>query len=263
MKKIIFGISVFTLLLLNSCLVSKKVVFVEDMSPNLQYEMEKIPPLKIQANDRLSIQVGSKNPELAAPFNNESGLYTVDEKGAILSNVVGSDRGYLVDQNGNIEFPILGTLNVEGKSIDEIKNLIKSRLEGDKILNDATVKVELTNLKIIMMGEVGGIGILNVPDGQINLLEAITRSGGLTNNAMTNEVAVIREENGTRKMYLNDIEKVALFESPTFHLKQNDIVYVKPRTAVTTPREDMTWRYIGMFTGLTTLVFTMLAVFKK
>ena len=80
---------------------------------------------------------------------------------------------------------------------------------------------------------------------------------------MTNEVAVIREENGTRKMYLNDIEKVALFESPTFHLKQNDIVYVKPRTAVTTPREDMTWRYIGMFTGLTTLVFTMLAVFKK
>lgn len=258
-----FGVLIITLL--NSCLVSKKVIYLEDMVLGESYNMTPIPEIKIQKFDRISVTVGSKTPELAAPFNESNGLYSVNEKGDLLNVGSGNttNKGYLVDNQGNIEFPILGSLYVENLTVKEIKELIQNRLRDEKLINSASVKVELINLKIMMMGEVAGIGIIDVPDGNINLLEAITRVGGLTNNALVNEIAVIREENGVRKIYYNDIQKVDLFNSPTFHLKQNDIVYVKPKSAVTTPREDMSWRYISMTTGLVTLAFTIFALFQK
>jgi len=80
---------------------------------------------------------------------------------------------------------------------------------------------------------------------------------------LTDAITVIREENGYRKMYTSNIEDVNLFDSPTFYLKQNDIVYVKPKSAVPSPREDLTWRYVGFATGLLTLGVSLLALFNR
>lgn len=265
MRKFITALGIVTVLLsLNACLVSKKVVYVKDMQVDVPYDVATAPPLRIQKNDRLSIQVTAKNPELAVPFNVSGGVYSVTEKGNVdaLRSEVNTERGYLVDQQGLITFPVLGTLKVEGLSLEALKNLIREQLIDRKLISDPVINVELLNLKVMMMGEVSGKGIISAPDGRLTLLEAITRSGGLTNNAMEDEVMVIREENGVRKMYANNIEKTDIFNSPTYYLQQNDIVYVKPKSAETTPREQMTWRYIGLTTGLVSLIVSFWALLK-
>lgn len=257
MKKILFFIGVIALLGLNSCLVSRKIVYLKDLDPTKTYSVTPIPPIRIQKNDRISIQVSAKNIELAAPFNNINGLYSISETGKIGATL--TDRGYLVDQQGNIEFPILGTINVEGMSLDGIRDYLKDQLEKKNLLSSPVIKIELLNLKVLVMGEAGN-NIINAPDGRLTLIEAITQSGGLTNNAATDRISVIREENGIRKIYYNDIESKSIFDSPTYYLQQNDIVYVEPKAAVARGDESRTWRLIGMALSILTLGTTIWAV---
>ena len=263
MNKFTIYLLFLSVLSLSSCLVPRKVTYVNNMSVDSLYRIQRIPELKVQKNDRISIVVSSKTPELAAPFNQEGGLYDVSEKGEVSSRVTGpSSKGYLVNKNGNIDFPILGSIHVEGLTIDEIKSMLQNRLISEKYINEPVVSVEMINLRVMMMGEVNGVGMLNIEDGELNLLEAITQSGGLTNNAESQEITVIREEDGNRKMYTTNIENTELFNSPVFNLKQNDIVYVKPKSAVMTPRQDLSWRYIGMFTSILALSASIIAIGK-
>lgn len=184
----------------------------------------------------------------------------MSEKGVVSTTTPSSfsEKGYLVDQLGNIEFPVLGTLNVEGLTLDGLKDMIRDKLLNQNLIGSPIVKIELLNLKVMMMGEINNVGVLTVPDSRITLLEAINRSGGLTRNATVNEISVIREENGVRKVYQNDIQKSDIFNSPTYYLQQNDIVYIKPKTAVLSTKEESTWRYVGILTGLFTLVTSIL-----
>lgn len=264
MKKCFLAFSIGCMLLLSSCLVSKKVVYVNDMQPDTIYGVMEPPALRIQKSDRLSIVVSAKSPELAVPFNQGLGNYQVNEQGNVSTNSFSTvtEKGYLVDDNGDIEFPILGTLKLEGMSIDQAKDSIKKRLSDEKLISDPIVKVELLNLKINMMGEVQSVGVLNVPDARITLLEAISRSGGLTSNAATDRITVIREEYSGRKMVVNNIQSIDIFNSPTYYLQQNDIVYVEPRDAETTIKEQNTWRYLGAGIGLLGTIFSILNFIK-
>jgi len=242
---------------MNSCLVSKKVTYLKDLETGTAYNVAPMPPLRIQKNDRISIEVSAKNPELAVPFNNKAGLYSITEQGTVGATL--TDRGYLVDQQGNIEFPILGTINVEGMSLDGMRDYLKNMLESKNLLNSPAVKIELLNLKVLVMGEAGN-QIVNAPDGRLTLLEAITMSGGLSNNATTDKIAVIREENGVRKMYYNDIASKEIFDSPTYYLQQNDIVYVEPKAGVPRGNETRTWNVIGLLMGLVSTATTIWAI---
>ncbi|MCA5004132.1 polysaccharide biosynthesis/export family protein [Sphingobacterium bovistauri] len=257
MKKILIYCGVLLLLSMNSCLVSKKIVYLKDLNPAESYSVAPIPPLRIQNNDRLSIQVSAKHTELTAPFNNKEGVYAITEQGNTFPTII--DRGYLVDQQGNIEFPGLGTLNVEGMSLDGLKDFLKNKLQENKLLSSPVVKVELLNLKVLMMGE-GGNQLITSSDGRMTLLEAITRAGGLSNNATTDKIAVIREENGVRKIYYNDIESKEIFNSPTYYLQQNDIIYVEPKSSQTRGDEERTWRILGMVMSVITLATTVWAI---
>lgn len=260
MRKLLLLIGVTLMLCMNSCLVSKKVTYLKDLEPGVSYPVSPIPPLRIQKNDRLSIQVSAKNVELAAPFNNRDGLYSVTDNGAVGTTL--TDRGYLVDQQGNIEFPILGTISVEGMSLDGLRDYLKDQLQSKNLLNSPVIKIELLNLKVIVMGEAGN-QIINAPDGRLTLLEAITQGGGLTSNATTNKITVIREENGIRKMYYNDIESKDIFNSPTYYLQQNDIIYVEPKAAVARGDEARTWRVISMVMSVLTMATTIWAISSR
>jgi len=257
MKKILFFIGVIALLGLNSCLVSKKVVYLKDLNEADSYNISPIPPIRIQKNDRLSISVSARNVELAAPFNNRDGIYSISEDGMSTPTLI--DRGYLVDQQGNIEFPVIGTINVEGMSLDGLRDYLKDQLSNKNLLSSAVVKIELLNLKVLVMGEAGN-RVIDAPDGRLTLLEAITRSGGLSNNATTDKIAVIREENGVRKIYYNNIESKEIFNSPTFYLQQNDIIYVEPKAGVARGDEVKTWRIISMITSILSIGVTAWAI---
>ncbi len=264
MRKLNLWILLIGMSMLNACMAPKKVVYVKDMVPNVSYNMTAVPMLRLQKNDRLNIRISSKNPELAAPFNSIAGGYAIGDKdhatGSSMNNQ--DSQTYLIDQQGGIAFPILGNLSIEGLTLEEVRDLLTKRLSGGGYINDAIVKVELVNLKINVMGEVNRIGIIDVPDARINLLEAISKAGGLTRNAASDRVTVIREENGMRKKIMNDIQSQDVFDSPTFYLQQNDMVYVEPIAAENTSKEDRTWRFTSIATGVVTVILTALNLFK-
>src|SRR5690606_2418695 len=261
MNKITLLTWLLGLVLLNGCIVPKKVVYVKDMMPDTAYMAMEMLPLRLQKNDRIQIVVSASAPELAAPFNGGVGSYRVENDGSVSTVVDRTNGGYIIDYNGNIDFPILGTLHVEGLTVDEVRELIRNSLISKEYITNPTVKVELLNLKITVMGATGN-QVLDVPEGRITLLEAITQSGGLSNVANPQTVLVIREENGVRKKYVNDIESKSIFDSPTYYLQQNDIVYVEPKTAVMTPREQQTRQYISFSVSILSLALTLYALLK-
>jgi polysaccharide export outer membrane protein len=230
------------------------------MEPDVLYLFASKPELQIGQEDRLRILISSRTPELAAPFNMGIGGYQVGADGEVrtVQNPIIQETEYVVDRRGDIEFPVLGTLHVEGLTRQELSSRIKDLLRKEGLLNDAIVTIDLLNLKITMMGEVGNIGVLSVPDNRITLLEAITRSGGLTANASMDRVAVIREDKDGRRMIMNDLRTVEVFNSPGFYLQQNDIVYVKPKAGKPSEKENRAWQIFSTVFGLCSSVISLL-----
>lgn len=262
MNKFILGLTLFGLILLNSC-VSKKIVYVQDMLPDTEYPIAEAPVLRLQKGDRVSIQVSAKSLELAAPFNTVAGTYKVGADGTVTTGIdqASNAQGYLIDKEGNIAFPVLGNLHIEGLALEEVRDLIRNRLINDRLINEPIVKVEILNFKISIAGAISN-RVVDVPDGKITLLEAITKAGGIGTNAAPDKITVIREENGARRKIVTNIQSQELFNSPAYYLKQNDIVYIEPRTTEVTPREDRFWRYFGTGMGLIGTVISVLTLIK-
>lgn len=226
MNKFILGLTLFSIVLLNSC-VSKKVVYLQDMQPDSEYPIAEAPALRLQKNDRISIQVSAKSLELAAPFNTLAGTYKVGVDGNVTTGVDQSSnaQGYLIDREGNIAFPVLGNLHVEGLTLEEVRDLIRNRLINDRLINEPIVKVEILNFKVSITGAIGN-RVIDVPDGKMTLLEAITKAGGININAAPDKITVIREEDGMRRKIVTNIQSQEIFNSPAYYLRQNDIVYI-------------------------------------
>lgn len=264
MNKLIIGMITMGVIMFSSC-ATRKIVYVKDMEPGVPYQIQETKPLEIQQADRISIAVSSKNPELAIPFNTEIGSYQVTNKANVetgLNTVTTTESGYLVNPDGTIDFPILGKIKVEGLTIEQIRATIAKKLIDQKYISDPIVKVELRNLKINVMGEVLRVGTLNATEGNINLLEALSRAGGITRNAVADKITVIREENGVRTLLVTNIQSKDLFNSPAFQLKQNDIVYVAPKDAVLTQNQDNNLRILGVGLGVVSLILTIFALTK-
>ena len=260
MKKLVF-LALLSCLTMTSCLFPKKMVYLKDMRPDLLYTLKERPELRIQPNDRLKIVVSSKTPELTSPFNMGVGGYEFSNTGEIRTTVNSTmqEGGYLVNRQGEIEFPLLGMLKVEGLTKQEVASQVRLLLRDGRYVPDAMVTVEILNFKITVIGEVGGPGVQSLPEeGRITLLEAILRAGGVTTNAAMDEVAVLREDKRGLRMYMNDISSVELFQSPTYYLQQNDIVYVKPKAAQQTLFESRTWQWYGILTGSSSMILSIM-----
>ena len=259
MKKTVF-LWVICVLAISSCAVPQKIVYLKDMRPDLLYQITQRPDLKIQPQDRLKILISSRSPELTAPFNMGVGGYQVGSDGEVrsLASTAMHEGGYLVDRQGSIEFPILGVLRVEGLTKQELAHQIKDRLREERLINDAIVSVDILNFKITVIGEVNGAGTQNVIDEKITLFEAIIRAGGVTTNASMGDIQVIREEKRGYRAYINDLRTVGVFNSPTFYLQQNDVVYVKPKSARMSERESRSWQWYNTVLGLGGTVISVL-----
>lgn len=217
------------ILLADSCSY-KRLTYLQDMDPLETYEVVERPDAKIGIDDKLSIVVTCKNPALAAPFTIVSGRASVDPvTGEISAGNTDEAKGYTVDKRGMIKFPVLGDVYVEGMTLKELEAAISQQIIEKNYIKDPVVLADFMNFQITMLGEVGGKGNYVIPNGSINILEAIALAGDLTTAAVRNDVWVIRTEEGKRKVYTVNLLSKSLYESPAFYLQQNDIVYVKPR----------------------------------
>lgn len=260
-KKLLLA-SLLAVLLFSSC-SRKSYVYLQDMKGGTGYPYESNYEAVVHRDDRLSITVSSKNPELAIPFNIYGGTFRVGEDGNVSASSTThvNEKGYRVDVEGNIDFPILGKLHVEGLKVSEVVNLIKRKIIEGSYMNDPIVAVEFLNFKYTVLGAVGRNGTFSVDGDRITLLEAIANAGDLTAKARTDRVSVIRELNGERRMYINDITSKDVFDSPAFYLQQNDIVYVEPKYKKK-DNEDRGWQIGTTLLSAVTAVCSILWAIK-
>lgn len=212
-----------------SCGSYKRTTYLQDMDTETTYLVQTPPDTKIRVDDILNIYVSCKSPALAAPFNVMTGHQKVDPISNETSYDVspGEPRGYLVDKNGNINFPVLGMLHVEGMTLPEVRRWISDMIIKGEYIREPIITAEFVNFQFTMLGEIGA-GNYVVPSGNINIFQALAMAGDLGPDAQRKDVWVIRTEAGTRKVYSLDMTSKSVYDSPAFYLQQNDMVYVKP-----------------------------------
>ena len=228
MSRILF-LFLSALLALSSCVSSKDFVYLQDMQVGERYHFERKHEAVVHRDDRLSITVSCKQPELALPFNTQNAAVKVSSTGEISASADGTDKGYRVDVDGNIDFPMLGKINVEGRTLAEVTQLIKNGIIEGNFIKNPLVSVDFLNFKYTVLGAVGSNGTYTVRGDRVTLLEAIANAGDLATNARVDKVTVIREIGNERQIFVHDLRSSDIFNSPCFYLQQNDIVYVEPK----------------------------------
>jgi Periplasmic protein involved in polysaccharide export len=239
-----------------SCSTPSHYAYLRDLEYETPYLAKPAPELHLQVEDKVNIQVYSTDPLLSAPFN--MGVDATDDTGNAAHSPVSSS--YTVDKLGNIDFPVLGVLHVEGKTINELKNYITQEIVRLGYIREPIVKVEMENFNITVIGEMGQ-SILPVEGNSINIIQVLARSGGATEFTNLQDVMVIRTEEGERIAHSVNLQSKSLFDSPVFYLQQNDIVYVKPRglrpsTTMTTIMSAFT-PFITIGSTLSTLILLL------
>ena len=211
-----------------SCTSTRKSVYFNGIKDSdLNITAKEIEPV-IKPNDILSIVVTSLNAEATEVFNKPilpETIYTTNTATTTQAN------GYLVSQEGYIQFPILGNIKVVNLTKKQIKDHLTQLLVDRKLLVDPVVDVRYLNFRVAVMGEVGRPSVVTVPSEKISLLEALALAGDLTIYARRDNVMVIREENVKRQIRRIDLTSSDLLTSPYYYLKSNDIVYAEANKA--------------------------------
>jgi polysaccharide export outer membrane protein len=180
--------------------------------------------------DQLTITVHTTDPAAAQPFN----LTVRHGLGAnnSVSNSGGSLMGYLVDNNGDIDFPVLGKIHVQGLTKRQCEDMIRERIIPYMAKTEnPLVVVRMSSFKVTVLGEVGRSGSISVAQEKVNILEALAQAGDLTIYGKRDNVLLLREdEMGQKHQYRINLNDANLINSPLYYLQQNDIVYVEPNT---------------------------------
>jgi polysaccharide export outer membrane protein len=186
-------------------------------------KLAKIPELIVQPQDMLSIVVSSKEPELALPFNLPIVYQAIGES-------VGQQRllSYTVNRDGDINFPVLGKLHVEGLTRNQLEQFVKEKIIAEGYIKEPVVTVQFMNFRVTVNGEVARPGTYEIKNDHITLFEALSMAGDLTIYGKRDNIKVIREKNGERTVFEVDLRTANIFDSPVYYLQQNDIIYVTP-----------------------------------
>lgn len=258
MRKILIAVSsTLFILAINGCVPYEQLVnYKLNTTAADTVAIRNAPAIRIQPDDVLRIKVYGPDETTAAPFN-LTPIASGDDFVSIESIQL---SGYLVDKSGSIDFPILGTLKLQGLTITEAKDLIMKRLLEH--LKDPVVTLRLLNFKVTVSGEVQSPGSFFVINERITLPEALTLAGDLSNYANRNNVLLVREENGVRTSRRIDLQSPNLFQSEFFYLKQNDFVYVEPIKAKTGAVQDQSNKTLPVITAAATLIAVVVSILR-
>ncbi len=239
-------------LLLVSCITPNRVLYLQDMNDESQIELEHKYEARIAVQDQLSIVVTCSDESLAEPFN----LFGQNLSNTnILNN---SLSGYLVDINGEIDFPILGKVKVKGLTRLELQKKLTDILVEGKYLENPLVTIRYTNFKIFYLGSNGG-GVLNISNERCTLLEALAMMGGLDNYTRRDKISIIREVDGKMTMRYLDPRSSEVFNDPYFLLQQNDFVITESIKGQYYKQEVSYWlSWVSVFTSISSIITMLL-----
>jgi polysaccharide biosynthesis/export protein len=264
-KRIAFFIIIAATIGLSSCSSYKKIPYLQGLdSLNLATLQATPHETKIMPQDLITIVVSCSNPELAAPFN-----LTVQTPLSVSqgnSNITTQPvlQQYLVNSEGDIDFPVLGKLHVGGLTKAEIEKMVKTCLKS-YIKEDPIVTVRLANFKISVIGEVNEPGSYNVTNEKVNIFEALALAHDMTVYGVRDNVHVIREDAvGHKEVATLDLSKADIMKSPYYYLQQNDVVIVTPNKAKATTADitSSTTIWFSIIGSLLSLASIMIALFR-
>ena len=206
----------------------KKINYLQDISSDTTMTMNQTMGIVIQPKDQLSIVVSSRTPVLAAEFNLPVASYQAGTE--FFMEGGGQQRllGYVVDNDGNINFPVLGTIAAGGKTRWELQNFIRDEIVAGGYIKDPIVTVEFLNFKISVLGEVNSPGTFTIAGDKITIFGALALARDLTIFGRRDRIQVIRENGDERNIYMIDLRDSDIFQSPAYYLQQNDLIYVEP-----------------------------------
>ena len=251
-KEIILILAVALGMLAASCASQKEILYFQDIDQvqlgKLMTEDEAV----IKKDDRLTIIVSGPDKSVTAPYNLTLGEMT----GTSGYNPEQSTLSYLVDPEGNINFPILGKIHVEGMTRNDLETYLTQEIGKD--VKDPIVYVAFRNYKITVLGEVRNPGTYTMNSEKNTILQVLGQAGDLTLNALRNDILLIREVDGVLTHTKIDLRDSDILQSPYFFLQQNDIIIVQPSAVRVAAATTAT----GIWSVLLSSITTLIAVFR-
>ena len=240
-----------------SCGSKQDVVYYQNIDNMAAQQNSNSYEIKIQPDDLLMIIVSADDPEVAIPFN----LKTYS---ASANNKLDITRGqetvqlYLVDQSGNIEFPVIGKLKISGLTRTEVLKLLQEKISA--YIKNPIINLRITNFKVSLQGEVNLPGTYPISSERVTLVEALSMARDLTIYGKRDNILVIREINGVKSYNRVDITKSDFINSPFYYLAQNDVVYVEPNktrinSSAVGPNTSVIISAISILVSLAVLIF--------
>ncbi|WP_298505706.1 polysaccharide biosynthesis/export family protein [uncultured Maribacter sp.] len=225
----ILSLTLVAAMFISSCASKKDIVYFQNAGDYETIVSDNSHTNKFKVDDVISIHVSTLDPEASMPFN----LFKGAEEGGMTPEQV----DYIIDKNGEIDFPVLGSVKLVGLSPEETKAHIKEKLS--LYLKNPIVNIRLKNFSVTVLGEVNSPGTYPVNGEQITILEALGLANDLTIKGTRTNVMVIRDFNGTKVYTRVDLTQKEALNSPVYYLTQNDVVYVEPnKSAVTSSSLD-------------------------
>lgn len=194
-----------------------------------------LPDVKVMPKDELQITVKTTNQDAATPFN----LYGDETSNSGSSS---NRRGYLVDNNGNINFPVIGKIHVGGLTKGEVEDLIKDKITPFLAATEHPVVIcRMSNFHVTMIGETGS-SVIDVPDEKISIVDALAKSGDIGLYGKRTNILLVREDStGQKHIHRYNMDDASIFTDPYYYLQQNDIVYVQPSKQKTVQSSMGSW----------------------
>ena len=221
-------LGILSLLLMGSCVSRKEIAYFQNMDELKSAVDESKTALEIQPNDLLTITVSAANIEAVQPFNLPvTSAPRLGQPGSISGAM--ELQSYLVDSDGNIEFPVLGTVHVAGLTRQQLTEKLKKEIAA--YVQDPIVNIKLINFQVTVLGEVNQPGTYTVPDERLSLIKALGLAGDLTIYGRRDNVMILRETGDTKEYKYVDLTQSDFLNSPYYYLQQNDVVYVEPNSA--------------------------------
>ena len=249
-------------LLFSSCSVKKFAYFQGADKVDLN-KQSAFYDARIMPKDQLDIKVYTISPEASAPFNMSNVSVTSSTYGSS-STSGGGPQNYLVNNDGTINFPVLGRIKVTGLTKEECENMILEKIRPYMAASEEPiVTVRQANYTITVLGEVGSPGSIQVSREKINIYEALAMAGDMTIYGHRDRVKLFRENaDGTRELHMLDLSDANIMNSPYFYLQQNDMIYVEPSIVKKQQGNLVTSLIIPLTTSLVSFSALLIALFK-
>lgn len=225
--------------LLWGCASQQKYVYLEDAPRGEEMEITNNYSTTIFPGDQLYIYTYSQSQVAVQPFNEETREATITDGGQTKVTVKNKEmKGYIVDANGNIQFPVLGDISTKGLTLDGLAREIEARMVEGRYVKDPLVTVSLMNFRVTVVGEVTKPQLLHGSGNRMTILEAIAKCGDVTMDGIRSNVKVIRTDGITQTIDSIDLTSKTMLDSPCYYLHSGDIVYVEP----TYRKKRLAWR---------------------